>query len=179
MDFLSAAPSFSVRHNYRCRMSATKSWTPVRLYTPNASPFQSKQTGRVFAETAKEQELVNKMDMRNPKGFRIYSSKAPAPTICSYGSEKYCGPGRHTQFITDNEGVRILRMQEAARIMGCLPRVIDQLSTIKESLAFRMIGNMVPTEPIGETLDKMVKTWQAHAHTTSHTVMRGNVMRCY
>ena len=161
-------PPFSVRHNYRCRMSATKSWTPVRLCTPNASPFQSKQTGRVFAETAKEQELVDKMDMNNPKGFRIYSSRAPAPTICSYGSENYCGPGRHTQFITDNEGVRLLRMQEAARIMGCLPRVIDQLSTIKESLAFRMIGNMVPTEAIGGTLDKMVKEWQARRHYFTH-----------
>jgi hypothetical protein len=106
--------------------------------------------------------------MQNPKGFRVYSSKHPAPTICTYGAEKYCGPGRHTQFITDKAGIRVMRMEEAARVTGCLPRVVEQFSTIKESLAMRMVGNMVPVEPIGAILDEINgeavrATWAAHA----------------
>ena len=159
-------PAYSVRHNYRCRLSSTESWSPVRLSAPNSSPFRSKQIGKVHPETEKEQELANRLGMQNPKGFRIYSSKHPAPTICSYGAEKYCGPGRHTQFITDKAGIRVMRMEEAARVTGCLPRVVEQFSTIKESLAMRMVGNMVPVEPIGAILGKMVEQYeQLKLHT--------------
>ena len=31
-----------------------------------------------------------------------------------------------------------------------------------------MIGSMVPTEPMGDTLDKMVKEWQARRHYFTH-----------
>jgi hypothetical protein len=56
--------------------------------------------------------------------------------------------------------MRVLRMDEAARVTGCLPRVVEQFSTIKESLAMRMVGNMVPVEPIGAILDEMVKQYE-------------------
>jgi hypothetical protein len=96
----------------------------------------------VLPETEKEKELARKFGMVSPKGFRIYSSKRPAPTIlCSYGSEKYCGPGRNGQFITDKVGIRTFRVTEAARIHDFLPRVVDQLSTLRESFAFKLIGN--------------------------------------
>jgi hypothetical protein len=103
-----------------------------------------------------EQELAERMGMQNPKGFRIYSSKSPAPTICAYGSEKYCGPGRHAQFIADKVEVRTLRLVEAARIIGFVPRVVDQLSTVKESLAFHMVGSAVPVETFGAITKAMV-----------------------
>ena len=153
-------PAYSVRHNYRCRLSATESWKPVRLQGPYTSPFRSKQIGKVVPESVKEQELAERMGMLNPKGFRIYSSKSPAPTICAYGSEKYCGPGRHAQFITDKVGVRTFRLVEAARIMGFVPRVVDQLSTVKESLAFHMVGNAVPVETLGAIIGAMVEMWR-------------------
>jgi hypothetical protein len=79
-------------------------WRNLRFWY--TSPFRSKQIGKVVPESVKEQELAERMGMLNPKGFRIYSSKSPAPTICAYGSEKYCGPGGHAQFIADNVGIR-------------------------------------------------------------------------
>jgi hypothetical protein len=80
-------------------------------------------------ESVKEQELAERMGLQHPKGFRIYSSKSPAPAICAYGSEKYCGSGRHAQFIADKVGVRTFRLVEAARIMGFVPRLVDQIGT--------------------------------------------------
>jgi len=98
-------PAYSVRHNYRCRLSSP-GYKHVRLSSPLSSKFASRQIGKVLPETEKEKELAGKFGMLNPKGFRIYSSKQPAPTICSYGSEKYCGPGRNGQFTTDKVGIR-------------------------------------------------------------------------
>jgi site-specific DNA-cytosine methylase len=155
-------PAHSVRHNYRCRLSAVESWTPVRLSGPYTSPFMSKQIGKVRPETDKEQQLAERMGMMNPKGFRIYSSKSPAPTICAHGSEKYCGPGGHTQFITDKAGIRILRLVEAARVTGMIPCIVDQLSMVKESLAFHIVGNSVPVETMGAILGRMVEMWLEH-----------------
>ena len=54
-------PAYSVRHNYRCRLSSTESWSPVRLSAPNSSPFRSKQIGRVHPETEQEQDLANRL----------------------------------------------------------------------------------------------------------------------
>ena len=96
-------PAHSVRHNYRCRLSDVESWTPVRLSGPYTPPFRSKQIGKVRPKTDKEQQLAERMGMVNPKGFRIYSSKSPAPTICSYGSEKYCGPGATPSSLRTNQ----------------------------------------------------------------------------
>jgi site-specific DNA-cytosine methylase len=153
-------PANSVRHTYQRRLSSTESWSPVRLSAPNSSPFRSKQIGRMHPETEQEQDLANRLGMQTPKGFRVHSSKHPAPTICSYGAEKYCGPGRHTQFITDKAGIRVVRIKDAARVTGCLPRVVEQLSTIKESLAMRMAGNMAPVEPIGAILGEMAEQYE-------------------
>jgi len=100
--------------------------------------------------------------MTNPKGFIIYSSKQPAPTICSYGSEKYCGPGRNGQFVTDKVGIRTFRATEAARIHNFLPRIVDQLSALRESFAFKLIGNSVHVLPLARILEKMVKLCKAH-----------------
>ena len=113
-------PAYSVRHNYRCRLSSP-GYKHVRLSSPQSSKFSSRQIGRVLPESEKEKELAGKFGMVNPKGFRIYSSKRPAPTICSYGSEKYCGPGRNGQFITDKVGIRTFRVTEAARVHDFLP----------------------------------------------------------
>ena len=110
----------------------------------------------MLSETEKEKELAGKFGMMNPKGFRIYSSKQPAPAICSYGSEKYCGPGRNGQFITDKVGIRTFRATAVARIHDFLPRVVDQLSTLRESFAFKLIGNSVPVFPLARILQKMV-----------------------
>jgi hypothetical protein len=77
-------PAYSVRHNYRCRLSSP-GYNHVRLSSPLSSKFSSRQIGKVLPETEKEKELAGKFGMTNPKGFRIYSSKQPAPTICSYG----------------------------------------------------------------------------------------------
>jgi site-specific DNA-cytosine methylase len=154
-------PAYSVRHNYRCRLSSP-GYKHVRLSSPLSSKFASRQIGKVLPETEKEKELAGKFGMLNPKGFRIYSSKQPAPTICSYGSEKYCGPGRNGQFITDKVGIRTLRATEAARIHNFLPRVVDQLSALRESFAFKLIGNSVPVLPLARTLKKMVKLCRSH-----------------
>ena len=78
--------------------------------------------------------------MLNPKGFRIYSSKQPAPTICSYGSEKYCGPGRNGQFITDKVGIGTFRATEAARIHNFIPRVVDQGGALPDSVLLSPLG---------------------------------------
>jgi hypothetical protein len=51
-------------------------------------------------------------------------------------------------------------MVEAARIMGFVPRVVEQLSTVKESLAFHMVGNAVPVETFGAIIAAMVEMWQ-------------------
>ena len=128
----------------------------VRLSSPLSSKFASRQIGKVLPETEKEEELAGKFGMLNPKGFRIYSSKQPAPTICSYGSEKYCGPGRNGQFITDKVGIRTFRATEAARVHNFLPRIVDQLSALRESFAFKLIGNSVPVLPLARILQKMV-----------------------
>ena len=73
-------PAYSVRHNYRCRLSSP-GYKHVRLSSPLSSKFASRQIGKVLPETEKEKELAGKFGMTNPKGFRIYSSKQPAPTI--------------------------------------------------------------------------------------------------
>jgi hypothetical protein len=43
--------------------------------------------------------------------------------------------------------------------MGFVPRLVDQLSTVKESLAFHMVGNAVPVETLGAIIGAMVKMW--------------------
>jgi hypothetical protein len=43
--------------------------------------------------------------------------------------------------------------------MGFIPRVVDQLSMVKESLAFHIVGNSVPVETMGAILGKMVAMW--------------------
>jgi hypothetical protein len=43
--------------------------------------------------------------------------------------------------------------------MGFIPRVVDQLSMVKESLAFHNVGNSVPVEALGAILGKMVAMW--------------------
>ena len=58
-------------------------------------------------------------------------------------------------------GIRTLRLVEEARIMGFVPRVVEQLSTVKESLAFHMVGNAVPVETFGAILRAMVEMWKA------------------
>ena len=155
-------PAYSVRHNYRCRLSSP-GYKHVRLSSPLSSKFSSRQIGKVLPETEKEKELAGKFGMTNPKGFRIYSSKQPAPTICSYGSEKYCGPGRNGQFITDKVGIRTFRATEAARVHNFLPRIVDQLSALRESFAFKLIGNSVPVRPLARILEKMVQLYRASA----------------
>jgi hypothetical protein len=68
----------------------------------------------------------------------------------------------HAQFIADTVGIRTLRLVEAARIMGFVPRVVEQLSTVKESLAYHMlVGNAVPVETFGAIIIAMVEMWQA------------------
>jgi hypothetical protein len=46
--------------------------------------------------------------------------------------------------------------------MGMIPRIVDQLSMAKESLAFHIVGNSVPVETTGSILGKMVEMWLEH-----------------
>ena len=167
-------PAHSVRHNYRCRLSATKSWRPVRLCSPRSDPFSSMQIGRLLPETEKEEALAQKRGPKNPKGFRIYSSKHPAPTICAYGSEKYCGPGRHTQLITDKVGIRCASVPEAARIHGMIPRAVNELSTVTETLAFSVTGNSIPVDTIGAILGETepVLAWSPRMVTADAVLLQ-------
>ena len=43
-----------------------------------------------------------------------------------------------------------------------LPRIVDQLSTLRESFAFKLIGNSVPVFPLARILREMVRLCRAH-----------------
>jgi hypothetical protein len=80
--------------------------------------------------------------------------------------------GATRSYITDKAGIRVMRMEEAVRVTGCLPRVVEQFSAIRESLAMRMVGNMVPVEPIGAILGEMVEQYEQRG---LHTPVTGSL----
>jgi len=141
----------NIRRQVRCT-SQSKKWVAGRgrWKKLGASPFQSEQIGFVVPQDDRELKYLASMrerfaGLRNPKGFRVYLPRSPAPTIMAYGREETCGPGKHTQFIMDREGnIRTLSVREAASIHGFTERTIASLEELREATAFRMIGNSVP-----------------------------------
>jgi hypothetical protein len=77
---------------------------------PGAShPFDMEQIGFVNPESEKEFAFQQRMWTRFPgicnfKGFRLYSTDSPMPTIMRWGKEEFCGPGKNTQFVLDVNG---------------------------------------------------------------------------
>jgi hypothetical protein len=69
-----------------------------------ASPFDMEQIGFVNPESEKQFTFQQRMrtrfpGIRNFKGFRVYSTDSPMPTIMRWGKEEFCGPGKNTQFL--------------------------------------------------------------------------------
>jgi hypothetical protein len=130
---------------------------------PGASPFDMEQIGFVNPESEKEFAFQQRMrtrfpGIRNFKGFRVYSTDSPMPTIMRWGKEEFCGPGKNTQFVLDANGyMRLLTVTEVARCHSFCPRVIDELAVMNETLAYGLIGNSVPVATMGAFLRQAVE----------------------
>jgi site-specific DNA-cytosine methylase len=121
------------------------------------------QIGFVNPESEKEFAFQQRMRTRFPgirsfKGFRVYSTESPMPTIMRWGKEEFCGPGKNTQFVLDANGyIRLLTVTEAARCHSFCPRVIDELAIMNETLAYGLIGNSVPVATMGAFLRQAIE----------------------
>ena len=158
-------PDDCIRRKIRCHSRAKECWVKGKgsWKKPGASPFAMEQIGFINPESEKEFAFQQRMrtrfpGIRNFKGFRVYSTDSPMPTIMRWGKEEFCGPGKNTQFIVDANGyIRLLTVTEAARCHSFCPRVIDELAVMNETLAYGLIGNSVPVATMGAFLRQAIE----------------------